>query len=451
MTTARPRLTTRSAPCTRLARWAFTLIHALLLPAGAWAQAAGCDQGVVRLPDRAGTITICSALAAQVPQLSRQLAEASRLIGTQGAQLRELTRLVKGLNAAGAALSPERQAQMLSSLSAELARAERAGGDQPRRTLDDLSDQLDALRDQLITSLGQERSAAATRQALQGPVGDSIAQLELRSASRQLDEIGQRLAALQSDVGEVKVGVATANETLKRIEKAVDPALAADRCADLGCAISEGASAATIQRLIDKGARLPANAFNEGLVLVQVAASRQADRMQILDILSRQGLNRRMMVFAHLNERTQLTPSGAQLAGRFVQAARLREAPGTSVSSGDKGLDAWNEMVGCIGRPAPAVQAIPGRSSPAVQAILGRPSGVTGEAFGITLLEMAALLGDMELFRELRKRGDELPSRELRCEARVYARAANGRLGHEDVGARLRIDPQSAEVRIEPL
>jgi len=63
-----------------------------------FSQGAGCDEGVIRMPDRSGTIQICSSLAAKVPQLSKQLSDVSKSLGTQQQQLTELTRLVKGLN-----------------------------------------------------------------------------------------------------------------------------------------------------------------------------------------------------------------------------------------------------------------------------------------------------------------------------------------------------------------
>ena len=360
-----------------------------------------------------------------MPQLSRQLADAARLIGAQGSQLRELTRLVKGLNPAGAGLSQERQGKMLNSLSAELARAERAGGDRPLRTLEDLGEQLDALRDQLIGNLGQERSAAATRSALQGRVGDAISQLELRSASRQLDEITQRLAALQSDVGEVKAGVANANETLKRIEKAVDPAVAADRCADLGCAIEAGASAAAVQRLFDKGARLPGNALLEGELLKQAALSSRPDRLQMLDLLFRQGLDRRMLIHPYLTDRSLLSAAGRQLAETVVRTSRLEESVAGragAVSADDPGLDRWNTLAGCLLR----------------------------SARGVTLLELTALMGDSELFQHLGRRGDALPARDLRCDVSLAQRTAAGARLRIDAGARLRIDPQTAQVNVDP-
>lgn len=191
------------------------------------AQPVPCDQGVIRLPDRTGTVQICSALAAQVPALSKQLGEAVKLLGNQQQQIRELTRLVSALNGSSAGLDASRQTQLLRSLSAELARAEQRGPEASRRTIEELSEQFEGLRDQLVQVLSQPASLAATNEALRGRLGDSIAQLETRSATRQLDEIGQRMKQVQADIGTVKAGVAQANSKLDSLAAAVDSAKSA--------------------------------------------------------------------------------------------------------------------------------------------------------------------------------------------------------------------------------
>lgn len=191
------------------------------------AQPVPCDQGVIRLPDRTGTVQICSALAAQVPALSKQLGEAVKLLGNQQQQIRELTRLVSALNGSSAGLDASRQKQLLRSLSAELARAEQRGPEASRRTIEELSEQFEGLRDQLVQALSQPASLAATNEALRGRLGDSIAQLETRSATRQLDEIGQRMKQVQADIGTVKAGVAQANSKLDSLAAAVDSAKSA--------------------------------------------------------------------------------------------------------------------------------------------------------------------------------------------------------------------------------
>jgi len=104
-----------------------TLFLSALLISAIWqsvviAQPSGCDEGVIRMPDRNGTIQICSSLSAKVPQLSKQMSDVSKLLGTQQQQLEELTRLVKGINGLSRNLSEDRQSQLLVNLTKELDR-----------------------------------------------------------------------------------------------------------------------------------------------------------------------------------------------------------------------------------------------------------------------------------------------------------------------------------------
>jgi hypothetical protein len=94
----------------------------------AFPQPAGCDEGVIRLPDRSGTIQICSALEARVPELARQLTLASAQLGAQQAPIAELTRLVRGLNNVSRSIGTQRQAEMLQTLSAELGKTQQGKG-----------------------------------------------------------------------------------------------------------------------------------------------------------------------------------------------------------------------------------------------------------------------------------------------------------------------------------
>lgn len=381
--------------------------------ARAYAQSAGCDQGVVRLPDSTGTVTICSALAAQVPQLARQLAEATRAIGVQGAQTRELTRLVKGLNAAAANLGEARQARMLGNLSAELARVQRgAGGEGTRRTLDELADQLDALRDQMITNLGQERSAAATRQALAGGVGDAISNLQLQSAARQLLDVQQRLAAIQSDVGEVKTGVRQANDKLDRIVAYVDPENLVDLCTDLMCAVHGGASSKLVRRLFERGARVPGNPIGDSVLLTMAAISRGEGRFETIDLLLQHGIDRDLRFLANFQTPGEVTLQGLRWARQIDELAgstRLQSRFTRFNPTGDVDLGIFNDAMGCFQRTSN----------------------------GITVLELAGLLGDHDLARHLIETGSKLPTRPLACSMRTEGQSWYARVVFDPATARV--------------
>ena len=177
----------------------------------------GCEEGIIRLPDRNGTIEICSSMAAQVPKLSKQLADASKTLGDQKRQIAELTRLVKNLNSVGRDIDPARQERLLSSLSQELEKSSRSGEDRTRRTLQDLSDKLDDIQQQLGTARTSPAGAANIAVAMKGDVGDAIARLELASASRMVDSILGKLTQIESKVDSVKDDTAEMRRMLKQI------------------------------------------------------------------------------------------------------------------------------------------------------------------------------------------------------------------------------------------
>lgn len=185
------------------------------------AQTPNCDEGVIRLPDRSGTVVICSAVASKMPQLAKQLSDATRLLGSQQTQLTELTRLVRGLNGISKGIGVERQAQMLQNLSGELAAAQRGGDEKTKRAVEDLSEKIEELQSQMLSALTNQSSTAATATAIKGPVGDSIAKLEFSSAARQLGEINTRLQAIQGQISDVKNDTTVITQDVKAIQSSL--------------------------------------------------------------------------------------------------------------------------------------------------------------------------------------------------------------------------------------
>jgi uncharacterized coiled-coil protein SlyX len=183
----------------------------------ALAQPMACDEGVIRLPDRSGTVSICSALASKIPQLAKQLTDATRLLGNQQEQIAELTRLVRGINGVSRGIGSDRQAQMLQSLSMELTASQKGGDEKTRRTIEALREKVEDLQSQMLSALSNQSTYAATSAAIKGPVGDSIAKLELSSASRQLDEVNARLQAIQGQISDVKNDTAVIKQDVKAV------------------------------------------------------------------------------------------------------------------------------------------------------------------------------------------------------------------------------------------
>ena len=197
-------------------RWrlALTLTGWSLCVASVHAQPAGCDEGVIRLPDRSGTIQICSALAAKVPQLSRQLAEMGKGYATQQQQIAELTRLVRGLNNVGRGLDTGRQARMLETLSDDLAKAKGQDAKASREALEALNTRIDELQSRMLAAMGNPANATALSEAMKGALGDAIASLDLAQANRQLSDISQRLQEVQSGVAQIRVDTAAIRSAL---------------------------------------------------------------------------------------------------------------------------------------------------------------------------------------------------------------------------------------------
>ena len=187
----------------------------------AFAQPAGCDEGVIRLPDRSGTIQICSAIQAKLPQLQKQLQDATQAIMSQKSQITELTRMVRGMNAVSLQLGIERQTQMLENLARELSRSKRQGEDHLSRSLSRLVDGVDDLQGQILTVGAKQGGQAALSEALRSNIGDSISRLEFGSASRQLDEIDRRLLAIERRVNDVKSDTGQIIKKIDRVEAAI--------------------------------------------------------------------------------------------------------------------------------------------------------------------------------------------------------------------------------------
>jgi hypothetical protein len=221
----------------------------------------------------------------------------------------------------------------------------------------------------------------------------------------------ESLLSIKSDVSDIKNGVGDANLKLDRLTGVVDPSIAADRCADIECAVSNGASTEAVRRLFAKGARLPGNPINDGAILLEAALSSSGNRLEVLDLLFQKGLDRDMMFLPTIVDPTKLTSHGAAAAKEIVEFARLDANPATvfmKMRFANKGLDAWNAMGGCF----------------------LRTSG------GVTLIELASLMGDTELLARARAGRSQLPSRPLECAWR-----GSGLSGH----ARVRFDPLSGK------
>jgi hypothetical protein len=197
---------------------ALTVFYVLILTAlPAHSQQAACDSGIVRLPSNVnGQITICSAIAFQVPALARQLNDLAVAQGAQQRNIQELTKLIRNLNSVGRNLGVDRQAQMLKTLSSQLGANPGAEGSDPRAQIKALTDRLDELKDILLEKLSDNSTAERTKEAINGPVGDAIAQLDVARADSLLENIQAQLHGIGTEVGEVHAQTTEIAKTLEQ-------------------------------------------------------------------------------------------------------------------------------------------------------------------------------------------------------------------------------------------
>lgn len=173
------------------------------------AAAPDCAQGVIRLPNQAGTIQICSGFASKIPQLAVQLNEVSKRLGAQQQQIAELNRLIRGLNSVSGVISPELQETFLQNFSAELEQSQSKSDAIITEQFRALSERIEELQSQMISQISAPEKSAALSDALKGELGTSISKLEFGSALRQLKEIDKRLSNIENSVAEVKVDTTT--------------------------------------------------------------------------------------------------------------------------------------------------------------------------------------------------------------------------------------------------
>jgi len=182
------------------------------------AQTQGCDEGVIRLPDRSGTIQICSALAAKVPQLSKQMSDVSKLLGNQQKQIEDLTRLVKGLNSISRDLSSQRQEQLLINLTKEFSRSSSRGDAINKRDFETTIDRVEELNGMISKVSATPNGPKEISRAMSQELGASISNLEFNTAATQLDDIQSRLKAIESGVKDIQQDTTAIRQDLSRMQ-----------------------------------------------------------------------------------------------------------------------------------------------------------------------------------------------------------------------------------------
>lgn len=179
------------------------------------AQQQDCLEGVIegRFGSN-GTIRVCPAIASQVPELQRKLTEIAKGQGETKEQLRELKRLIDGVNSVSRNIGEKRQVELLRNFSAQIGEEQSARQQQTQERIADLADKLDDLKNLLIEKLGDTSTRDRTATAVDGPVGDAIAKFDLTRAHDLLEDIRAQLNVIGGKVDEsLKQGKDIKNDT----------------------------------------------------------------------------------------------------------------------------------------------------------------------------------------------------------------------------------------------
>ena len=205
-----------------------------------------------------------------------------------------------------------------------------------------------------------------------------------------LKEIQVSLLSLSAKSDKIQTGVDSANAKLDRIAEAVDPNNPADRCPDLECALVNGASRKTLEKLWDKGGRLPGSDVLLADLMNRVMHTKGPSRLDTIDFLMEHDFPAEVKISPLVLDPKELPQKGIPLMTEAWQAADLSRNPTTKftrVAQGDQSFNAWNDMAGCI----------------------VRTSG------GMTPIQLAAITGDQELFVHLAKRGVKVTAQPISC------------------------------------
>lgn len=210
-----------------------------------------CDSGIVRMSNGVnGSLTVCSAIAAETPALVRQVAALGNTVKNQSDAIAELERLVRAANTLGRNLSQERQTKLLESILARLDAATGLNETHLGSHITSLADEMDNTQNQLIRALSNPATAAKTAVALQGDVGDSISRLDFTGVSNELDTISRQLTEMNGKIDKIDRTTAEINSAVQSDRTSPAKIRAALEVADinlLNVLLSSGVSPSVVQ------------------------------------------------------------------------------------------------------------------------------------------------------------------------------------------------------------
>lgn len=179
---------------------------------------APCAQGLVKLGPGAqvGTVTLCSEVERQVPQLGITLAQLQKQLSGQDQVMAEMLRLLRQVNAASV-LAGQQQVEMARSLDKRLAQAAAQPPSAALRAVRALGDEMEQVAED-IHKVAQDDSKRDAYQSLRASIQESLGALELKRTNALLgsvDKLQKTLEGVGEDVAVIReTGDDTRNITL---------------------------------------------------------------------------------------------------------------------------------------------------------------------------------------------------------------------------------------------
>jgi hypothetical protein len=190
--------------------------------------------GFIDSPGGKARLELCSPYLAQLMEMVKVIREEQlRQDKENGDFDRKLDRLFAAVNDVGKRINPKRQDALLRNVVRELKESRIVGKEQENHVIATLADGFDGLRARLGSeALSESATQDKVDAALDGPMGDAIANLDFSGAQRLLEDIKAQLQAIGNQVGKVNQRTEEMHEWLREqrtdVKSVVDALLSVD-------------------------------------------------------------------------------------------------------------------------------------------------------------------------------------------------------------------------------
>ena len=209
----------------------------------------------------------------------------------------------------------------------------------------------------------------------------------LASSFPNIKALQESMLSLNHKTDQIQIGVNDANSKLDQIVKSVDPKNSGDSCHDFECALQEGASLETLNKLWKGGSRFPPSDGAMGQLIQGVVFAKRKNRLGVLDFIYDHSINPDFK-FAPLIESSSYFPlKRMEMVEQFWNFAKKH---GAYFMHSENPLDKWNAIAYCI---------------------------FTTEG-GTNLIQLAALIDDDELLNHLISKGSKSLLKSVSCRSK---------------------------------